>query len=68
MSYNNNKVEPGSTWVGSDYTKFQVIDVIDIEGNTWVYYRKYNSTSNECREFSCYIESFLNRFTRDVNE
>ena len=68
MSYKNEKVEPGSTWLSSDHKKFQVINTTEIDGNTWVYYRKYNSSPDECREYSCYLESFLTRFSRTVSE
>lgn len=68
MSYKNELIEPGSTWSSTDFAKFQVISVSEIEGHTWVYYRKLNVPEDECREYSCYAESFLHRFSRIINE
>ncbi len=55
------KVEVGSLWWGADGKKFMVLHVIEQEGHTWVHYRKDQKESND--EYSCYIESFLARFT-----
>ena len=68
MSYKDDIVEPGSKWVSTDFVKFQVIDTTEINGQKWVYYRKLKSSPEECREYSCFLESFLNRFTKIVNE
>lgn len=68
MSYKNNLIEPGSKWTSSDYSKFVVISVTEIEGHTWVYYRKLNVPEGECSEYSCYAETFTHRFSRIVNE
>ena len=53
-------VTEGSRWMASDGKKFTVIHVIQQEGHTWVHYR---SESNEPKEYSCYLESFLSRFS-----
>lgn len=68
MSYNGKTVEPGSRWSGSNFEKFQVINVTEIDNHTWVHYRNCKSNPDECREYSCYIESFLERFRKIVNE
>ena len=48
----------GSKWVGPDYEIiFTVLHTIELEGNTWVHYR------NDKQEYSCYLESFLQRFS-----
>jgi hypothetical protein len=58
------KVAAGSIWVGSNSReKFVVITVSEVDGHTWVHYR----TEKTNKEYSCYIESFLQRFTEHVN-
>lgn len=58
-------VKAGSVWRSTDDKRFRVISVSEIEGHTWVYYRLEgcNPNINECQEWSCYIESFVQRFT-----
>jgi len=56
-------VKEGSRWVGSNNDKFHVIHVIELEGHTWVHYIKENAPDGEIREYSCYQESFLSRFS-----
>lgn len=52
----------GSRWWAGQGDKFVVIDIITIEGHTWVHYR--DEKNNEApKEYSCYLESFLSRFT-----
>lgn len=49
----------GSKWAGvSDRERFHVVDTIELEGHTWVHY--INETT--AQEYSCYVESFLQRF------
>jgi hypothetical protein len=50
----------GSQWWAGNDEKFTVIDVITIEGYTWVHYR--NNDKENVKEYSCYLESFLSRF------
>jgi hypothetical protein len=57
-------VKVGSRWKDIDYNTYIVINVITIAGKDWVYYRKEKaSPEQENREFSCYAESFVRRFT-----
>lgn len=58
------KIKEGSKWEGSG-KKFVVLHTIEQEGHTWVHYRDEKGT--EPKEYSCYIESFLERF-RSVPE
>lgn len=52
----------GSKWRGSDHKVFVVINEVRGEdGHTWVYYR--DELGDPPREYSCYKESFLARFT-----
>jgi hypothetical protein len=58
-------VKEGTIWgTYSDEKKFRVISVTEIDNHTWVYYRldKCNPNITECQEWSCYIESFVQRF------
>jgi hypothetical protein len=56
-------VKEGSKWASTgDNNKFHVIHVIEIEGHTWVHYIKENAPEDSNREYSCYLESFLQRF------
>jgi len=54
----------GSIWSSTDGRTFQVISEVTIEGNEWVYYRRIDSEYDEPKEFSCFKESFLSRFTK----
>lgn len=63
-------VTPGSVWQGSDHTKFVVIQLAEADGHTWVHYRQdlgIKVRVAECKEFSCYIESFVQRFRKTVD-
>lgn len=53
----------GSRWWAGQGDIFIVLDIITIEGYTWVHYRDDNNKENP-REYSCYLESFLQRFNR----
>jgi hypothetical protein len=57
------KIKEGSKWSGSNGRKFHVIHVVELDGHTWVHYIDEQAKENENREYSCYIESFLSRFT-----
>jgi len=52
-------IKAGSKWTGGD-KKFVVIQTVEQEGHTWVHYRE--DKSSEPKEYSCYLESFLQRF------
>lgn len=57
-------IKVGSRWEGVD-TQFRVLAVIEADGHTWVHYREdlgIKVPVLECREYSCYQESFLARF------
>jgi hypothetical protein len=58
-------VKPGTLWTGGEGKNFRVISVSEVEGHTWVYYREdlgIKVPTAQCREFSCYQESFVYRF------
>lgn len=57
-------VKAGTLWEGVD-KKFRVLSVTEVDGNTWVHYREDRGIkvpAIECKEYSCYVESFLSRF------
>jgi hypothetical protein len=55
-------VKVGSTWGTADRKKFVVLSVVDTEdGHRWVHYRSNNG--EEPKEYSCYEESFVSRFS-----
>ena len=53
-------VKEGSTWEGSDHKQFLVLHTIEKDGHVWVHYRQNGKDNNQ--EYSCYLESFVNRF------
>ena len=54
------QVERGDVWASVDGKEFMVINVIDLDNKTWVHYRLISK--EEPKEFSCYKESFVERF------
>ena len=60
------EVTVGSLWRSSDEKKFRVIHIVEQEGHTWVHYRDETRGpfAKETNEYSCYIESFTQRFSR----
>ncbi len=56
-------VTVGSRWWSGESKQFIVLDVVTIEDHTWVHYRTDDNKENP-REYSCYLESFLQRFIK----
>lgn len=56
-------IKQGSKWDDGKGKIFRVIQIVQIEGHTWIHYIKDNAPEDETREYSCYQESFLSRFT-----
>lgn len=57
-------VKTGTLWTGNDKS-FRVISVTEVDDHTWVHYREDRGikvAAIECREHSCYLESFVARF------
>lgn len=48
----------GSNWEGSNGTKFRVITTIWLDDGHWVHYKSLSNGN----EYSCFVESFLERF------
>ena len=57
------EVKPGSVWSAVNGTEFRVITVVDANSHTWVHYISVDTGM----EFSCWIESFVNRFREESN-
>ena len=58
-------IKEGSKWWAGCDKKFVVLHVIEQDGHTWVHYRDEKNRLSESgpREYSCYVESFLSRFS-----
>ena len=55
----------GSKWTGHTYREvFRVIHTIELDGHVWVH---YCDDDNGEKEYSCYVDSFLTRFTEILN-
>ena len=55
-------IKAGSKWVSDGDNIFRVIQVVELDGHTWIHYIKENQPEDSNREYSCYEESFLSRF------
>ena len=60
-------IKAGSKWSGNEENIFRVIQVVELDGHTWIHYIKENATE-ENREYSCYEESFLSRFRESPSD
>jgi hypothetical protein len=55
----------GSRWTSQNgYIIFRVLHIVELDGHTWVHY--CNEDDGE-KKYSCYVESFLERFSETVN-
>jgi hypothetical protein len=60
-------IKNNSIWRGKSGSRFLVLKTYtDSEDMKWVRYQQYDC--EECREFTCYEEAFLSRFTEVPNE
>lgn len=66
----NVQVKAGSRWQGTGRTQFVVISVVELDNHIWVHYREDISTREDLstREYSCYEESFVQRFSLMLNQ
>lgn len=60
------QVKEGTRWSSSDGNVFHVMNVVEVDGHTWVHYEQDDIP--ESRTFSCWVESFTARFAPVVNE
>lgn len=56
-------IREGSKWDSGQGKIFRVLHTIEVDGHTWIHYIKDNAPEDKTREYSCYLESFLSRFT-----
>lgn len=62
-------VTEGSLWGTADGRQFRVLAVVEVQGHTWVHYvRDQGMYKPAGQEYSCYVESFVERFQPKVNE
>jgi hypothetical protein len=55
-------IHEGQIWLDSSFKEFMILHVYkDDQGHDWVHYR---CNDKPCQEYSCWIESFLERFSR----
>lgn len=59
-------IKVGQVWRGNSGEIFRVLAIVEQQDNTWVHYRK--ESISEPTEYSCYLESFLTRFSLCSNE
>ena len=60
------QVKEGTRWSSGDGNVFHVMNVVEVDGHTWVHYEQDNVP--ESRTFSCWVESFTSRFIPILNE
>ena len=60
------QVKDGSIWISDQGKEFVVLHTIEVGGNVWVHYRDQDCP--ECHEYSCFVESFVARFTPITND
>jgi hypothetical protein len=60
-------IKEGSRWSGNDRKTFLVLHEVEVDGHQWVHYRE-ETLGEQPREYSCYRESFLARFTLNANQ
>lgn len=54
-------VTVGSKWTGGNRS-FVVMARVELEGNIWIHYRLKDDPT---KEFSCFEDSFIQRFRQD---
>jgi hypothetical protein len=55
-------IKQGSRWVGSDHSKkFIILSEVHLDDEVWIHYR--DELGEPPKEYSCYRDSFLSRFT-----
>ena len=59
-------IKAGTLWRDARGNFFRVLSVVEQDGHTWVHYRRDTGVKVsvlETTEFSCYQESFIERFS-----
>lgn len=65
MNNTTKLIKVDSSWSDGMGKKFHIIKVAELDGYLWIHYKQDRIV--EHKEFSCYLESFLERFT-EVSE
>ena len=60
------KIKEGSRWNGVDRKTFIVLAEVYTDEAVWIHYR--DEHGEPPREYSCYKDSFLSRFTLNANQ
>jgi len=61
------EIKMGTRWTSSDSNVFHVMSVVECQdGHTWVHYEQ--DGINESKTFSCWLDSFVLRFTPILND
>jgi len=60
-------IKEGSRWSGNDRKTFIVLAEVYTDEAVWIHYREETGQPDP-REYSCYRESFLSRFTPNANQ
>lgn len=58
-------VKEGTLWTDNHGKNFRVLHLVEQDDQTWVHYREdfgIKLPALECKEYSCYVESFEQRF------
>ena len=58
----NQQIKLNSCWCDGEGRKFTVLQTAILNDNIWIHYR-----NEQGREFSCFQESFISRFTENSN-
>jgi hypothetical protein len=61
------KLTQGSRWTSTEHKQFILLHEVEQDGHLWVHYREETGQPSP-REYSCYKESFLARFTLNANQ
>ena len=59
------EVKVGSKWRSNDKMYVVVSTYVDDNGHEWVHYRE--DGCSDCKEYSCWTESFVSRFSLYTN-
>ena len=56
-------IKQGSRWAGSNSKKFIVLAEVNLDNEIWIHYREESAKGGTPKEYSCYKESFVSRFS-----
>lgn len=56
-------IKQGSRWSGGNGKEFIVLAEVQADDKIWIHYRETDCKEGTPKEYSCYRESFENRFS-----